>query len=79
METLVTMDCRYRSPGYGGSVHFEDRERQREPRSEGCNPADVGEAIDKTAQILGLDESGEELADRLLAAQFVETYLRPRP
>jgi hypothetical protein len=39
----------------------------------------LAKRLDKTAQILGLDESGEELADRLLAAQFVETYLRPRP
>ena len=38
----------------------------------------LADRLDETAQILGLGESGQQLADRLLATQFVEEYHRDR-
>jgi hypothetical protein len=49
---------------------------QRVPAMKDAIRPILADRLDETAQILGLDESGEELADRLLAAGIVEAYHR---
>jgi hypothetical protein len=72
-------------PIWIGDLKSPDPERLLKILDDKKNPAlkdairpILANRLDKTAQILDLDESGHVLADRLLAAQFVEAYQRRR-
>jgi hypothetical protein len=54
-------------------------ENKKNPALKGAIRPILANRLDKTARILGLDESGQVLVDRLLAARFVEAYQRRRP
>jgi hypothetical protein len=68
-------------PTWVGDLQSPDPERllkilddQRGPALKDAIRPILADRLDETAQILGLGESGQELANRLLATQFVDAY-----